>query len=179
VLRTPTAAIGASRDDALDYDTPCRQEGPPLRRRLTVDPCGRSSERCATSRSKWRRKREASSPLARVGAPTKSREGSHALYGLFRRFLARPSKPDDNARYLAQRQAEVRVVGLSWRRALIGILGSRASPGSCTIARPPACSIAMSPFVPSLPPPVSMIPMTREPYTLAADRKRGSAAGLV
>src|SRR5271165_6708484 len=43
--------------------------------------------------------------------------------------------------------------GLSWRRALIGILGSRASPGSCTIARPPACSIAMSPFVPSLPPP--------------------------
>ena len=69
--------------------------------------------------------------------------------------------------------------GLSWRRALIGILGSRASPGSCTIARPPACSIAMSPCVPSLPPPVSMIPITREPYMLAADRKSGSAAGLV
>ena len=57
MLRTPTAAIGASRDDALDCATPCRQEGPPLRRRLTVDPGGRSSERCATSRSKWRRKR--------------------------------------------------------------------------------------------------------------------------
>jgi hypothetical protein len=69
--------------------------------------------------------------------------------------------------------------GLSSRRALIGILGSRASPGSCTIARPPACSIAMSPCVPSLPPPVSMIPITREPYMLAADRKSGSAAGLV
>src|ERR1700726_5186830 len=42
--------------------------------------------------------------------------------------------------------------GLSSRRALIGILGSRASPGSCTIARPPACSIAMSPCVPSTAP---------------------------
>jgi hypothetical protein len=52
--------------------------------------------------------------------------------------------------------------GLSWRRALVGIP-----------------SIAMSPCVPSLPPPVSMIPITREPYTLAADRKSGSAAGLV
>jgi hypothetical protein len=41
--------------------------------------------------------------------------------------------------------------GLSWRRALIGILGSRASPGSCTIARPPACSTAMSPLVAGLP----------------------------
>jgi hypothetical protein len=26
VLRTPTAAIGVSRDDALDCATPCRQE---------------------------------------------------------------------------------------------------------------------------------------------------------
>src|SRR3984893_11577726 len=67
--------------------------------------------------------------------------------------------------------------GLSSRRALVGIPGSRALPGSCTIARPPACSIATSPFVPSLPPPVSMIPITREPYMLAADRKSGSAAG--
>src|SRR6266404_3774437 len=43
--------------------------------------------------------------------------------------------------------------GLSWRRAFIGILGSRASRGSCAIARPLACLTAMSPFVPSLPPP--------------------------
>src|SRR6267143_1603686 len=28
--------------------------------------------------------------------------------------------------------------GLSWRGALTGILGSRASPGFCTIPRPPA-----------------------------------------
>lgn len=69
--------------------------------------------------------------------------------------------------------------GLSRRRTLIDILGSRASPGSCTIASPPACSTAISPFVPSLPPPVSMIPITREPYMLAADRKSGSTAGLV
>ena len=91
MLRTPTAAIGASRDDALDCATPCRQEGPPLRRRLTVDPCGRSSERCATSRSKWRRKR-----------------GRHPLF--LGASLRDRAKPDDNARYLAQRQAEVRVV---------------------------------------------------------------------
>src|SRR6202040_3403091 len=43
--------------------------------------------------------------------------------------------------------------GLSSRRALIGILGSRASPGSCTIARPPtlfdsnepSCPVATAP----------------------------------
>jgi hypothetical protein len=34
-------------------------------------------------------------------------------------------------------------------------------------------------FVPSLPPPVSTIPITREACTLAGDRKSGSAAGLV
>jgi hypothetical protein len=43
--------------------------------------------------------------------------------------------------------------GLSWRRAFIGILGSRASPGSWSIASPLARLTAMSPFVPSLPPP--------------------------
>ena len=60
--------------------------------------------------------------------------------------------------------------GLSWRGALTGILGSRASPGFCTITRPPACWTAMSPFVPSLPPPVTMISFTREPNMLVADR---------
>src|ERR1700719_4482928 len=115
-------------------------------------------------------------PYARQITGPRAGKGQTRCTGSLGARLRDRAKPDDNARYLAQWQAGS---GLSWRRALIGILGSRASPGSCTIARPPACSIAMSPFVPSLPPPVSMIPMTREPYTLAADRKRGSAAGLV
>ena len=110
MLRTPTAAIGASRDDALDCDTPCRQEGPPLRRRLTVDPCGRSSERCATSRSKWRRKR-GRHPLWRELAPRRrAGKGHMRCTGFLGASLRDRAKPDDNARYLAQWQAEVRVV---------------------------------------------------------------------
>ena len=86
------------------------------------------------------------------------------------------AKPDDNARYLAQWQAEVRVVmeksahRHTWIASITRILHYCEAAGlfdSNESLRPVATA------------PVSMIPITREPYTLAADRKSGSAAGLV
>src|SRR5207237_3414036 len=82
----------------------------------------------------------------------------------------------DNIRYIAQWQAEVRVVmeksvhRHTWIASITRILHY------CEAAGPFNSNES---FCPVATPPVSTIPITREPYTLAADRKSGSAAGLV
>jgi len=119
----------------------------------------------------------ASSPLARVGSPAKSREGSKcAVRAFLGASLRDRAKPDDNARYLAQWQAEVRV-GMeksahwhTWIASITRILHYCEAAGLFD-SNESLCPVATAPR--------QYDSMTREPYTLAADRKRGSAAGLV
>lgn len=63
--------------------------------------------------------------------------------------------------------------------ALRGMLGNRASSGSCTTAMPPARLMASSPAVPSSSAPVRTTPATRGPYAAAAERNSGLMAGRV
>ena len=73
-------------------------------------------------------------------------------------------------------QAEVRVVmeksahRHTWIASVTRILHYCEAAGLFD-SNEPLCPVATAP--------VSTIPITREPYTLAADRKSGSAAGLV
>ena len=85
------------------------------------------------------------------------------------------AKPDDNTRYLAQWQAEVWVVMEKSGRRHTRITSITRILHYCEAAglfdsNKPLCPVASAP--------VSTIPITREPSTLAADRKSESAPGL-